>query len=239
MIRICICDDKNEDLELLAGYTRELADENTRLAIQTDFFHTPYEVEESVRQSGGYDLYILDVLMPHIDGIELARRLRERGEQAKIIFLTVSREYAVDAFRVKASGYLIKPVSKADFFNLVAECLDSISEADQAILIKTKEGVRKILACDITMVESFDHERVITLAGGDAIITSETLSSLYGRFRKGFFRPHRAYIINLDYVKGLSSAELIMNDGYRVPISRKLYGDFKKAYMDHTFRGLK
>lgn len=55
-------------------------------------------------------MYLLDIVMPHLTGIETAKRIRARGETAEIMFLTTSREYALDAFSVKASDYLLKPL---------------------------------------------------------------------------------------------------------------------------------
>ena len=240
MIRACICDDKTEDLKHLAGYAGDFADCRPELNMTVDTFASPFELLDRIDADGGYDIYIFDILMPNMDGIELARRIRERDDRAKIIFLTISREYAIDAFGVRASGYLVKPVGREDLFKELEECVKAFSATSNgpAMLIKTKQGVNRVHILEIAMIESFDHSRVITMANGDSLVTAMTLAAMYEKLSAldCFFQPHRAYIINLGYVKGLTTTDLVMFDGRRVPISRKVYSAFREAYMDYTFK---
>ena len=81
--------------------------------VEAEAFCSPYMIFlQAVGDQVGYDLYLLDILMPCLSGIDLAQKVRERGENSEILFLTVTREYAVEAFAVKASGYLVKPVRR-------------------------------------------------------------------------------------------------------------------------------
>ena len=74
------------------------------MPVQIQAYSSPYDLLDDIEKTGGFDLYLLDVVMPHMTGVTLARRIRERKERAEILFLTVSKEYAVEAFSVKASG---------------------------------------------------------------------------------------------------------------------------------------
>ena len=196
----------------------------------------------SVR-AGGYDVYLLDIIMPHLNGIDVAQKVRERGETAELLFLTTSREYAVEAFSVKASGYLIKPVQKMDFEQEMLHCIQNLAPKENpAILLKTKEGIRRMHIREIVMVESFNHSRVCILSDGTAVETSATLSSLYEQLQEYacFFLPHRAYIVNLDYVNGLTPTELMMAGGQRVPVSRNIYPKLKEGGIcDTHFEGVR
>ena len=60
--------------------------------MQVSCFDSSYDLLEALEKSGGYDLYLLDIIMPHMSGIELAKKIRERGERSKLLFLTTSRE---------------------------------------------------------------------------------------------------------------------------------------------------
>lgn len=238
MIRIGICDDREEEIQKLQEYAEWLMEEYTEFQLHVDAFSSPYDLLQAASDRGGYDLYLLDIIMPHMTGIDLARILKERGEAAEILFLTVSREYAVEAFEVNASGYLIKPVKKADFKREVLRCINNLAPKENpAILLKTSEGIRKICIKELILIESFNHKRRCTLSDGTELETTATLSSLYEKLKKYpcFFLPHRAYIINLEHVNGLTSTELILTGGRRVPVSRNLYSKLKKAYLDYTF----
>ena len=238
MIRTCICEDNIADREALQDFARHFSKMYPAFALNVDTFSSGYELLECIEKNGGYDLYLLDVLMPHLTGIEIAQKIRERGEPGEILFITISREYAVEAFGVKAAGYLLKPVQQDAFVQQVLDCVKKIVPGGEpAILLKTREGVRKVLIRDLAMIESFNHSRVCTLADGTALETSATLSALRQALEKYpfFFAPHRAYIINLAYVNGLTSTDLVMMDGRQIPIARKKYTQLKEAYMDYMF----
>lgn len=238
MIRCCICDDKTEDGALLLALAEGFSREHPQWPLRVDVFHSPYDLLEAVRDRGGYDLYLLDVLMPHLSGVEVAQKLRERGERAQVLFLTVSREYAVDAFAVKASGYLVKPIQKEAFDREVLECVRRLAPRDNpAIVLKTKAGLRRVGVRELVLVESFNHCRVCTLAEGDTVETAVTLSALQEQLREYpcFARPHRAYLVNLDFAQGLTRTELLMTGGRRVPVSRNAYGRLKRIYLNYIF----
>lgn len=238
MIRCCICDDKSEETEKLREFAEGFSKEHPEFPLKTDVFLSPYDLLEAVRSQGGYDLYLLDIIMPHLSGIDIARRLREREEAAEILFLTVSREYAVEAFGVKASGYLLKPVEKEDFNREMLRCIQNLEPKENpSLVLKTREGLRKVSIRRIVSVESCNHRCICSLCEGTAIETPMTLSSLYEQLRvyPCFFQPHRAYIVNLDYVHGLSAKLLSLADGREIPVSRSLYRKLKEAYLNHVF----
>lgn len=237
-MKLCICDDHPEDVDRIRTLTTELIWEYPQWPIQVQSFSSPFDLLEYLETGRGFDLYLLDILMPHMSGLDLAKQIRQRGEKAEILFLTSSREYAIDAFRVKASGYLLKPLEKEAFFEAVLSCIHTLtSEKNAFLLIKIRGGLRKVCLQDLVLIESFNHSRVCTLKDGSKLETAATLSSLMEQLGGDgrFFSPHRAYIVNLEYVSGLNPSELMLTDGKKLPVSRKLYADLKTAYMNYVF----
>lgn len=237
MLRLCICDDKEANVIDLRRLAQMFSEEHPEVPIQIEVFQSAYDLLDCIGESGGFDLYLLDIIMPNLSGIELAKRIRERGEMAEILFLTVSREYAVEAFGVKASNYLIKPIQKPDFDREVLSCIRKLAPKENpSLMLKTKDGFRKICIRELVMIESFNHSRVCTLADGTTVETTATLSSLFEQLRAypSFFMPHRAYIVHLDYVNGLTASELLLSGGKRIPVSRKAYAGLKTALLDYT-----
>lgn len=239
MIEICFCDDEAQEHVVLKQLAGEFLSEHAGLSLRFHYFNSPVALLEFVEENGGFDLYILDVLLPGMSGIELAGQLRSRCETAGIIFLTVSREYAVEAFGVKASGYLLKPVCKADFDEVLLSCIRQrlAAQENAAITLKTKDGFRRICLQELVLVESFNHTRVLTLSDDTLLETVVTLSELTELLReyRQFCMPHRAYIVNMDYAAGLRKNELLMSGGRRIPISRKEYGKMKTLFLDYFF----
>lgn len=238
MIEIALCDDSAADIAAMKSFAERFAAEHSEYPIRHKAFTSAEELLSYLETNGGFDLYILDVVMPEMSGIQLAERIRKRGERAEIIFLTVSREYAVDAFTVRASGYLLKPVRKADFDEEVIHAVQKLIPGDSAVItVKTKEGVRRVHLHKLVMIESFNHMRVLTMADNSVLETAATLSELFEELSGygNFYLPHRGYIVNLDYSMGITRCELLMFGNRRIPISRKQYPAIKEVFSNYFF----
>ncbi len=238
MLTLCICDDEPRDIAHIQSLAEGFAREHPEFPLRIQTFFSPYDLLEHLEEVGGFDLYLLDILMPHLKGLELAKRIRSRGEAAEILFLTSSPEYALDAFGVAACGYLLKPVEKEKFDEvLLAAAYRLTQPRDPYFILKTKDGLRKILFRELILVESFNHDRVCTLTDGSKLVTADTLASIMERLSLDprFFSPHRAYIINLEHITALNAADVLLSTGQRVPVSRSSFSTLKKAYVDYLF----
>ena len=236
---VCICDDSPRDLQAIEGLVKQAVRAHPELPLRLHSFRSPFDLLDALEQNGGFDLYLLDILMPHFPGVELARHIRERGEAAEILFLTTSREYAVEAFGVEACGYLLKPVNPEELEHALLAAARRLFQRDSAfLLLKTTHGLRKLHHRELMLVESFNQRRVCTLADGSEVQTPTTLSSLKASLSTDprFFSPHRAYLVNLEYVSGFTANELYLPGERRIPIARKLYTSLKSAYMDYVVR---
>lgn len=238
MTEIVLCDDNAEDIEAIKALAGEFAAEHSEFPIRLSAFTS---AEELLKAAGerGFDLYILDVMMPGMSGIELAEKIRAVDGRAEMLFLTVSREYAVEAFAVRASGYLLKPVSKAGFDEELLRSVRKLTnEKSAAITVKTKDGMRRIRLRELVMIESFDHTRTLTMSDGSVLETSATLSELFEDLSeyKNFYMPHRAYIVNLDHAMGIKRCELLMPGNRRIPIPRRQYTVMRELFSNYFFK---
>lgn len=238
MLTVCICDDNPADAAQVQALMERFTVTHPEYPLRVQVFSTAYDLLDYVDRSGGFDLYLLDILMPHLKGIEAAERIRARGEAVEVLFLTVSKEYALDAFEVDAGGYLIKPVKWERFEQVLLSAVRRLTAPEASSLpLKTRTGLRKILFRDLVSVESFNHERVCTLSDGTKLITTDTLASLLERLScdTRFYSPHRAYIINLEHITALEPAFVLMSTGQRIPVPRANAAALKRAYMDYLF----
>ncbi len=238
MLNVCICDDELGDVAQIQALAECFAGEHPEFPLKLQTFSSSFDLLEYMNGKGGFDLYLLDILMPHLQGMELAQRIRERNEAAELIFLTCSPEYALDAFDVAACGYLLKPVDKDRFDKVLLAAAHRLTQPENPyLLLKTKDGMRKLLFRELVMVESFNHDRICTLADGSKAATADTLTSIMARLSNDprFFSPHRAYIINLEHISALNACDMLMSTGQRVPVSRASFSALKKAYVDYLF----
>lgn len=239
MIEIALCDDNKEDIETLRFFAERFASEHEDFPIRLTAFDSSEKLLEHIENGGGFDLYILDVVMPKISGIRLAEIIREKGEHSEIVFLTVSRDYAVDAFSVYAGGYLLKPPSKENFDEAVLRAVMKLArEKNEVLAVRTKEGLRKIQLHKIVMIESFNHMREITMTDDSVIETPDTLSELFGQLTEhsNFFMPHRAYIANLDSSVGIDRYNLLMLGNRRIPIPKNKFVEVQEIVREYFFK---
>ena len=178
MLRLGVCDDRKEDIASIEALVDRFSARYPEHPVQVSCFDSSYDLLEALEKSGGYDLYLLDIIMPHMSGIELAKKIRERGERSKLLFLTTSREYGIEAIGVKASGYLLKPIKEQALFDALLSCMEELApENNPCVMIKTKLGLTRVQLSELVMIESFDHIRELTLLSGDTLETTARLSA--------------------------------------------------------------
>ena len=127
-MKIAICDDDALCREQTAALIGEYAQGKD---ISVSEYERPGSVLDDAALMGGFDIYILDVLMPGTDGIQLGMKLRQMGMNGKILYLTSSREYAIDAFKTKAIGYLVKPIRKEALYPLLDEIIQQAAAVNK------------------------------------------------------------------------------------------------------------
>ena len=105
-------------------------------------------------------------------------------------------------------------------------------------MVKTKLGLTRVQVSELMLIESFDHIRELTLRDGDRLETAVKLSELDELLRDTscFISPHRAYLVNMEYVRGINNSSILMTDGRQIPVSKKLYADIKAAYLEYMTR---
>lgn len=239
MIEIALCDDNTKDIEEIRSFAERFASEHEDFPMRLSAFDSAEKLLKHIENNSGFDLYILDVLMPEMSGIRLAEIIRSRSEQSEIVFLTNSRDYAVDAFSVYASGYLLKPVRKESFDKTMLRAVQKLAqEKSTALTIKTKDGIRRIPLHKIVMIESFNHTREITMTDGSVLETSATLSELFELLKDhiNFYMPHRSYIANLDNSAGIIRYDLLMLGNRRIPIPKNQFVTVLEVVQNYFFK---
>lgn len=236
-VRVAICDD---DAAFLAGSSAMVRAWAAREGVS---------VEVSCRSDGAslfalcrasrQDLVLLDIVMPGESGMDVARELRERDGAVRIAFLTSSPEYAVDSYEVRASEYLLKPVSRERLERLLAECARASVEEGASVVAKTAFGYQRVFLGDVECVEA-RNKRVLFWLRDDACVEAvEPLRTYEQRLTadEGFFKCHRSYLVNLANVERFSATDAVMRSGRVVPVARSVRREFQEAYFAMRFAG--
>lgn len=244
MIKIAVCDDSAIDLQLIECMIKSYAQSRQDIEFQITVFENAFKLLEYVETSNEddkFDIYLLDVIMPSINGIETGSFIRKYDEMCHIIFITASEDYALDSYDVIASGYIVKPVSKQKLFATLDRVISKLSKADDepsGICIKTKNGIRNIPVHTIRYAEYIGHAIKFSLFDGTEISTvtgSLTMSGLAGILSKDkrFVCPHRAFIVNMKYISAMKGQQFILDNSAEIPVSRNSLKSVKQIYNNY------
>ena len=229
MLRIAICDDDQAFLSLTVSVIGQWKNKPLDLILET------FDNEDSLVLSHNetpFDIVFLDMLMPQINGLETARKIRELDKTVKIVFLTSSAEYAVDSYTVKADNYLLKPFDPDRLFQCLDELTAELNLSGNSILVKGLRTLHKIELPNIEYIEAQNKRVLFYLCDGRTQEAIEPLYTYEEKFKdlNQFFKCHRSYIINIHHIESYSSKEIKMRSGCRIPISRNCTREFEEAY---------
>lgn len=233
-MNIAICDD-----EIL--FTRELSSLLTHWAKKNDFSLTLYPYSNgddllTALRTIPVDLIFLDIIMPLLNGIDTAREIRSMGLTVPVIFLTSSREFALDSYDVKAFHYLLKPVNTLKLFSVMDDFFKTYHVPAETFVAHTADGFCSITLNDVDYLEAQNKQVLVCLSNGTTLKIRELFTKCEGGFtpEKGFFKCHRSYIVNLSHIKQFTRT-MVTTGISSVPISRNNYSAFKDAYFSYMF----
>ncbi|MBV7276145.1 response regulator transcription factor [Clostridium sp. PL3] len=238
-MKIAICDDDEQELIHINQHLDEYFNCGfSKDKIKVSRFQSSMQLLDLIEKGKHFDVFLLDVIMPDINGIDLATEIRSKDQVAKIIFLTSTSEFAVESYSVDAFNYLLKPIQKDKLFTVLEKvCNDIYSDLKPYILLKTKISLSKVFLHHLVYVEVSGRTVYFNQINGATLEITSTISQIETvlLINKHFIKPHRSYIVNLDYVKNLSQDGITTTNDVFIPISRNVYKNVKQAYINHSF----
>lgn len=231
-MRIAICDDEKSIQQIL--------DEKIKKILPKAVVEKFMSGDELLSSGNEPDILFLDIQMPGKDGMETARIFRQKNKKAILIFVTAVEEYVFQAFDVGAFHYLVKPFSDEKFEEVLklAEGKIASTSADKperANIMISMGGVHtKVCIEDIVYAEVFNRKIVIHTTE-DSIEYYGKLTDLEDIVGEDFFRPHRAYLINMKYVEKYDASNIYLGKG-QVLMAKQNYKRFVESYMKYSMK---
>lgn len=231
-MRFTICDDEPAQAALLHSLVEAWCAQE-RLACQIQTYASAEALLFDWNGQPETDLLLLDILMGGMNGMELAKRLRQRQGQLQILFITGTPDFVFDGYDVEAVSYLLKPVKKEQLFRCLDQAYRRMASRIPEILADTAEGVRRVRLPDVFYLESFGHSTVLHTAAGQ--VESKTGIQAWAErlWDQGFYRLHRSYLISLAHVAAITKKDVELDGGARLPIPRGKWEDVNRAYLDY------
>ncbi len=229
-MKIAVCDDEKSFVENirqhLLFYSR---DRDIDLEI-----HTFYSSKELLNSDITFNIAVLDVEMPDINGIETGKMLRLKNPHIVLLYVTAYRQYLDEALNLNAARFFEKPLDFRRFYNGLDNAIKRIDDTTINFFLKDQKTAFRINADDIIYIEieQLGHRKTNVITANGTYASSNKITfweeKLIGTV---FVKTHKSYIVNMNYITKYERGSLELAGAYTVPISRSCQASFHKNFI--------
>ncbi|MEG1584136.1 MAG: LytTR family DNA-binding domain-containing protein [Anaerovorax sp.] len=239
-MKIAIIDDNALDRKTLADYISTYCEKHLTLFSVDTFESGEAFLLQKTDIETPYQIIFLDIYMTGIDGVSLAKQLRQMHMDGLIIFTTSSKDHAIESFRIRAFDYLVKPFEYTQLSETLDLCSKRLRNSSQYIQVKEGRSFVKILLNHIIYTDYSNH--YIVIHTHQRIIKTylpfDAFSALLSPYAQ-FLCCYRNCIINMDQVLKMEEKDFVMSSNERIPIAKNNKKQIKSLYSEYTFQKLK
>lgn len=234
VVRIGIVEDDESYIDKVQQYLSDYA-RDTGETFRTRVFRDGQQLTFDYRPE--YDILLMDVEMPKMNGIEAAREVRKTDPSVTILFITNMAQYAIEGYSVRARAYLLKPLNYVGFSLEMQSAIAALTDRRSSdILVNTEDGVVKLPAGRISFVETDGHDLLYHTADSKTFRARSSMKDADASLSSlSFARASVSFLVNLAYVSHLTNDTVTVN-GTRLPLSRAKRKDFLSALTEYVGR---
>lgn len=229
--RIAIVDDSTTDAEFVLDILNRWAGER-QVTIQAELFPSSEAFLFRYAEDKNLDILLLDIEMGAMDGVSLAKRIRQENDSVQIVFITGFGDYIAEGYEVSALHYLMKPVKQDKLFSVLDRAVSAIQKTERVILLPVGGEMLRLSMSRIQYVEAFSHS-VNIVTTSDSLQIKMPISEIEKQLGDGFVRCHRSYLVGLKHIARLSKTEVILDSGKMLPLSRSAAPLVHKAFISY------
>lgn len=230
MYRIAICEDDLAQLNYLKNCVENIFED-----IETQVEISAYNsgkgmIENDLKK---IDIFLLDIQMEELNGMDVAKILRKNNNNAEIIFVTAIIDYVQEGYKVRAYRYLLKPIKIEELKEHLLSCIDEISKKrDNYIILKTRGKINKIPVDEVTYIEVIRRDIIVHTVDGEDYTVKNSMDNIEKSLKQyNFFRCHKSYLLNIDYVQAIQGNIVTVNRE-EIPISKYRINELKDKLID-------
>lgn len=229
--RVAIVDDSTMDAAFVQGILHDWA-EQRQINVCAEVFPSAEQFLFRYAEDKAWDILTLDIEMGVMDGVSLAKKIRQGNDTVQIVFITGFADYISEGYEVAALHYLMKPVRQDKLFAVLDRAVATGKKAEEVILLPVNGEILRLAVDQVQYVEAFSHNvDIITMT--DTISVKFSISEMEKRLGDTFIRCHRSYLVGLAHIARLSKTEVILDSGKSLPLSRSAAPQVHRAFISY------
>jgi len=224
-----------DDEQLQLDYMENLVEQSAKILDITVEIHQYLSGEAflfALADHPTWEFAFLDVEMEALNGMEVARIVRDKAPQLSLVFATAYAEYAIEGYEVQALDYLLKPISLDKVERVMKRYLEEKPEEAAYIVVDIDGESTRLNLKDILYVEASKREVIVYLRN-ETLHINMSLSNFTELVDERFVSTHRSYLVNLDHVSRLLKKDVELSDGEKIPLSRRRSKEVQAAFIDY------
>lgn len=227
--KIAICDDLESDRDYLKDLLNKWANDYSHL-LNVYTFSSAESFLFHYEETKDYDILLLDIEMGLMDGVSMAKKIRQDNDVVQIIFITGYSDYIAEGYEVNALHYLMKPVKEEKFFSVLERAIEKISKNDVVLNMDSVNGMVRVPIYQIRFAEVFGN--YVTIHANDEVVVKMTLNEIEKLLDERFYRVGRSVIVNLNEVSRVTKIEIKLLDGTSIHLPRGAYDGVNRAIIN-------
>ena len=229
--RVAICDDCAKDAEFVQGILSKWAAER-QVDIQTESFPSAESFLFRYAEDKAWDILLLDIEMGTMDGVTMAKRVRQNNEAVQIVFITGYSDYIAEGYEVSALHYLMKPVNEMKLLEVLNRALEKRKQEERCLNLELSGEMVRIPFYEIRYLDV--HQNYITIHCKQEYTLKRSLSSIEKELDGRFCRVGRTMIVNLKFIQRVTKMDVHLSDGTILPLPRGAYEPLNRAIIKFT-----
>ena len=227
--KIAICDDLESDRDYLKDLLNKWANDYSHL-LNVYTFSSAESFLFRYEEAKDYDILLLDIEMGLMDGVSMAKKIRQDNDAVQIIFITGYSDYIAEGYEVNALHYLMKPVKEEKLFSVLERAIEKISKNDVVLNMDSTNGMVRVPIYQIRFAEVFGN--YVTIHANDEVVVKMTLNEIEKLLDERFYRVGRSVIVNLNEVSRVTKTEIKLLDGTSIHLPRGAYDGVNRAIIN-------
>lgn len=229
MYKAAVVDDRAEDSGFVEKILNNWAEERG-ISVKTRLFPSAESFLFAFSQQQDYDILLLDIEMPGMDGVTMARQIRKISDTVQIVFISGYSDYISEGYEVSALHYLLKPVKEEKLTEVLDRALNKIEKNEGYLELKSSSELLRIPYHEIKYLDVYQN--YVTVHCKEEHSLKRSLSDVVKQLDERFYKAGRSLAVNLDYVRRVTKTEIRLSDGTVLPLPRGAYEGINRAIIE-------